>query len=84
MTDPTQSNFVQIWRCQWGAAEDIERWQKQGVPCITADRLADTMGKAYEQGFERGKDRGRYEMRQDIEQGRIEPIEPLRDEGRSS
>lgn len=70
-------SMLQIWRCQWGTSEDIERLQKQGTPIVTAERLTADMSKAYDLGFERGKNRGRYEMRQDIEKGNIDPIEPL-------
>lgn len=69
--------MIQIWRCQWGTAEEIERLRKNGTPLITADRLAANMGKAADAAFERGKSRGRFEMREDIEQGRVAPVEVL-------
>lgn len=66
----------QVWRCMWATDEQLDTWRRAGTPVVTAEHMDHNMTGAYNAGVERGKQQGRYEMRQDIEAGRIPPIQP--------
>lgn len=71
--------FIMVWRGQWMTTDEADRLKGEGAIMLTESRINTMLDKAAEQGIERGKQTGRYEMREDIEHGRIDPIKPLPD-----
>lgn len=74
MSYPT---FKMTWRGQWMPADEIANLERAGAMMLTEERINKMLDHASKAGHERGKQTGRYEMRQDIEHGRVDPITVL-------
>lgn len=66
-----------VWRLQWGTPADLEKWNRNGVPYMSGDRLTSLVNEVRKAGFEAGEQQGRYNLRQAVEKGEIAPIGPL-------
>lgn len=66
--------WIMVWRGQWMPEDEVKNLTAKGALMLDEERINVMLNTATEQGEKRGKQAGRYEMRQDIEAGRIDTI----------
>lgn len=71
-----RDEMVSVWRLQWIRRSELKRWQSDGVPAYTRERLDSLIQGAYEAGWKDGEMTGRYNHRVGIENGNLEPVTP--------